>query len=611
LRKMDNESFSVDLGFVQNAECRPNSGTRSPQACKYGGARMNARGMNAHSSGWEGVASLSMLGLIGMLWRQLPIMIIVFIALFALGIFGAMGLKKEYTSNGRILVQYGEEYIYNPVIGTAGQGTAYSTNQMIQAEVGFFTAVILKERVLQKIGLRRLYPKLAASYEISPASRDQIMGQALEEMGKNLGAYTAPNQPLISVSFRHGSPQVSVLVLNAIIDEYLIYRREVLLDDGNVQYGNERKNSEVKLTEINTKLSRFLAANAIGDFSAEQAASGIRYATLSDQLLAAQTRQREIDAGISAHKDRLAMIPAQILLYTEDNSSVELTALQIQREQLLSRYKPGSKPVQAIDANIKRLQNFIAAGNNRDMGAKRTGVNLVHQTLQSQKLSLESEAQSIKERISILGSQISQVRAKQRKLQRLFPEYQRLAGKVTVLQSAVQQFSTREEQYAAKRNLAEHASNNIRVIEHPVIPFEGKSMKRPAAILAFLFAGFTALMLGLAIVFSQISRRNRQTPVNPGGGYVPPQSPSPQAPPGSGGIAMQAAQNQPQANAPINSGNMQAAMAGVNTAYHGQMPPLDPQSYQNNSRLNNGSAVGGKRSTDLPVIANISRKTGH
>ncbi|MBL4616851.1 MAG: hypothetical protein JKY46_04085 [Robiginitomaculum sp.] len=609
---MGNESFRVDLNFVQNAEYRPNSGAQPPQASKYGGGHMNARGIDGRSSGWEDVASLSMLGLIGMLWRQLPIMIIVFIALFALGIFGAMGLKKEYTAQGRILVQYGEEYIYNPVIGTAGRGTAYSTDEMIQAEVGFFTAAILRERVLQKIGLRRLYPKLAASYELNPISRDQVMGKALEEMGKNLGAYTAPNQPLISVSFRHANPEISALVLNAIIDEYLVYRREILLDDGNSQYGNERKNSEVKLTEINTKLSSFLAVNGIGDFLAEQMAAGTRYATLSDQLLAAKTRQREVDAGIRAHEDRLAMIPEQILLYTEDNSSVELTALQIEREQLLSRYKPGSKPVQAIDANIKRLQSFIAAGKNRDMGAKRTGVNLVHQTLQSEKLSLESEAQSIKERISILGSQISQVRAKQRKLQRLFPEYQRLAGKVTVLQSAVQRFSTREEQYAAKRNLAEHASNNIRVIEHPVIPFEGKSMKRPAAILAFLFAGFTALMLGLAIVFSQISRRNRQRPVNPGGGYSPPYQPQSQPPSPSGGMPAQTPYNAAPTTSSMNNGNINPAMASANTAYHERMPPLDQQSYQNNSRLNNGSAVvGGKRSTDLPVIANIGRKTGH
>ncbi len=553
---------------------------------------------NNLAKGWDRVASLSMLELISLLLRQIPIMVLVFVVLFAIGMFGVLGLKKEYTSHGRILVQYGEEYIYNPVLGTAGQGTAYSTDQMIQAEVGFFTAVALKERVLEKIGLQRLFPELAAKYEANPSAKDTIYGKAIEEMRKNLGAFTAPNQPLISISYRDKDPEISAEVLNAIINEYLIYRREVLLDAGNSQYGKERKTTEIKLTEVNQKLALFLNGNQIGDFDAERKAAGVRYASLNDQLLLAKARAREIDAGIRAREDRLASIPAEILQYTDDNSSGTLAALEIERSQLLARYKPGSKPVQAIDARIQKLKIYIASGGGKNQGVTRTGINLVHQNLQSAKLTLEAEAQSNAERISVLRAQIAQVRTKQSKMQGLFPEYQRLASKADVLQAAVVQFSTREEEYQARRNLAEQASNNIRVIERPIVPFKGSSMKKPAAILAFLFAGFSALMVGLALVFSKIAKAamRRNTPHKPFMDYG--RAPLPPNGGGRGGRSFHGAPPSGYGYAPANM----AYPAGHAPA-HGNFAQVGPHGGPMAANQSPPGAVNG-----LPILASIGPK---
>ncbi len=558
---------------------------------RYGGGHGGGHGpyYPHDETGWDRIASLSMIGLIAQLWRQLPVMIVVFVVLFAASMFGVMKLEKKYTAHGRILVQFGEEYIYNPIIGTAGQGTAYSTDQMIQAEVGFFTAAILKERVLKKIGLRRLFPKLAAKYEADPSARAQIMGQALAEFDKNLNAYTAPNQPLISVSYQHLNPQVSAQVLNAVIDEYLIYRREVLVDSGTERFGRERQTTEEKLNLINAELANFLNQNNIGDFLAERTAAGVRFAALTDQLLAANARLREINAGIMARESKMQSVPKEILQYRDDASSGELANLKIEREQLLSRYRPGSKPVLAVEANIKRLEKFIAAGGNKNLGVSRTGVNLVHQTLQSEKLSLESEAQSVRERISVIKAQIAQVRKKQQKLQRIFPEYQRLSSKAGVLQAAVLQFSTREEEFQARRNLAEEASNNIRVIERPTVPFEGKSLRRPAAILAFLFAGFTSLMIGLGLVFARVSKMNRYPP----GGHNPPAAPvppSPAPPPsyGGGGAAPQQ-WNQPET---------------VKT----QVPPAQAPNQAPAAPVQNGGNPMGSATGQLPILANVGRR---
>ena len=54
--------------------------------------------------------------------------------------------------------------------------------------------------------------------------------------------------------------------------------------------------------------------------------------------------------------------------------------------------------------------------------------------------------------------------------------------------------------YGAKA-LAQGTNDTIRVVEKAAAPTKGKSLRKPVAILAFLFAGFSALCVGLLRVF--------------------------------------------------------------------------------------------------------------
>ncbi len=460
----------------------------------------------ARTSGWAGLSGVSFFELLSRLWARKFLMLAIFVVIFGVAMAGVMTLKKSYTARGRILVQFGEEYIYNPIVGTAGQGTAFSADQMIQAEVGFITAVELKERVLKKIGLRRLYPKLALELELEPYKRDLIHGAALHNLEKSLAAYTAPNQPLVSVSFHHENPQVARDVLDAFIEEYQIYRRKILLDDGKGGFEVERKSSEESLRDVNSKLEKFLVQNGIGDFVAERTALSNRIAILRDQLLTAQARRQEIQSALAVTDTRLLQTPKTVEQFTDDASTGQLAALKLEREQLLARYLPQSSPVQEINARISRTEKYLQSGSSQSTGTKRTGVNTIYQGLQTSKLTLEAEQQSTAAKIAVLKSQISTINARQRRFQGLFPEYQRLASKARIMEENYVQFASREQELKTRRNLAALQSDNIRVIERPTVPVKGKSMKRPATILAFLFAAFTAFCVGLFFALLDIVR---------------------------------------------------------------------------------------------------------
>ena len=54
---------------------------------------------------------------IGLLFRELLVMILVFVLVLALGAAAVMTLKKTYTSGASLLVNAGQEYVYQPRVG--------------------------------------------------------------------------------------------------------------------------------------------------------------------------------------------------------------------------------------------------------------------------------------------------------------------------------------------------------------------------------------------------------------------------------------------------------------------------------------------------------------
>ena len=70
-----------------------------------------------------------------------------------------------------------------------------------------------------------------------------------------------------------------------------------------------------------------------------------------------------------------------------------------------------------------------------------------------------------------------------------------------VLQASVRDFSVKEEQSRAAQEIAAKSNDNIRIVQRAIPPTKGKSLRKPVVMLAFLFAGFSALCAGLLRMF--------------------------------------------------------------------------------------------------------------
>ncbi len=200
---------------------------------------------------------------------------------------------------------------------------------------------------------------------------------------------------------------------------------------------------------------------------------------------------------------RSAELSPEISLYHDTNpaGADKLLQLELDRQDLLSRYKPDAQPVRDLDQKIVQLQALLSQGGGQSPGARRIGVNPVYQTVQTEQLQLNAEAASLRQRQAALQAQLADVSARRQKLTELEPQYLSLSQDRALLQDEIKDLLQKKQEAQASQSIGRRSNPNISIVERPSPPAHGKSLKKPALILVFLFAAFTALCIGLVRVF--------------------------------------------------------------------------------------------------------------
>ena len=217
-------------------------------------------------------------------------------------------------------------------------------------------------------------------------------------------------------------------------------------------------------------------------------------------------------AALSAQASAL---PQEVGLYRDVDHTAQdkLSQLKVQREDLLSRYRPDAQPVRDLDDQIATLQQAIGAGSVQGDGARRVGANPVYQTVQTDRIQLIAEVAALKQASATLAQQIEQVTDRQLRLAQLEPRYDALSRDRDVLSGNVKDFTQKEQDAEAADAIARQSNDNIAIIERAVTPAQGKSLKAPVALLALVLAAFAALCAGLA---RGLSRPGFPTPASAG-----------------------------------------------------------------------------------------------
>lgn len=445
--------------------------------------------------------------IVGLLFREWLLLIVIFLAVFALGTAAVLTLKKTYTAGSKVFAGVGQEYVYQPRIGAPTErGQAPNIGEVAQSEAAILNSSEVKRRTVQKLGpVAILGPK---------ASAGDTAG-AVKALENNLGVAPEVGSAVIGVSYEADDPQRAALVLNAVIDEYLIYRREVFQDRASPALAAQREVLEGELADADAAYQQFLASNDIGDFNAAKAGLAASYQTVSADRFAVQAQLNQTAQRLNTLVAQQASTPAEIALQQDLNISAQDRLLQLrnEREALLARYTATAQPVRDIDAQIAQMEEYVATG--RTVGVKevRTGPNPIWVELETNRINTLAERDSLGARLAVLDSQLGQIRQRQANLTAIESANANFSGEREVLQGMIRGFQQSETQARADNGLVKAGADNVTVIERAAPPTRGKSLKAPLLAAVFLFAAFTALCVGLLRIFT---RRGFATPASAG-----------------------------------------------------------------------------------------------
>ena len=465
-------------------------------------------------SDWAARARYAPTDFVTLLWRERFLMLGVFLVILAIGAGFAFTLKKTYTASSSLFVRLGQEYVYEPRAGDAARGAVPDVDQVTQSESEILGSGELRERVIRKVGFARIFPSGAAKYaSASPDEKRKLIAQGRDAVGRSLKIETAPDNSIIRLSYQNENPDIAEKVLNTLLEEYLIYRRNLLIGGGDNVLERQRDLFAQKLAETDTAYQAFLSGNDIGDFTAQKTALTQLQAQAESQKYATEAQLQDRMGRLAAVQAELGRTPAEAVLYRDSDMSAngKLAQLKLDREGLLARYRPDAQPVRDVEAQIAQLEQGVSSGRTNGDGARRSGPNPIWQTLQSTRNDLTAEVAALRQSLAAYNQQVQDVNQRLLRLAELEPTFNQLSRDRDVLSSNVRDFTVKEQQDQAQRQMSAEGSDNIRIVQRAVAPSTGKSLQKPVLVLAALFAAFTAACVGLV---RMLLRPGLQTPAS-------------------------------------------------------------------------------------------------
>ncbi len=443
--------------------------------------------------------------------RQLPWMLPAVIVMIAASWWFTKDIKREYRAEGRILVQIGSEYVYDPASGNANTGINITADQITQTEADIIKNSTTIDRVISQliaspsiggVGGERFAPKLYEKWvKASPTDKADRWNDIVKFVDRSYVVMPKPKSSIVNLQYKHEDGAVAVKALDTFMSAYLDFRNDIFVSELSGIIAEQREVTEEQLGTVERKIQRVLNKNGISEFDSERTGGQKRSETLRTALNTLRGKISAVEAALAASENQLRATPATIDLQIDDRASQRLAQAELERRQLLAKYLPASRPVRAKEAEISEIRAQIRANGGKPAGGRRVGPNTVYQALMTQRNTYQSQADSYREQEITLTAQLNATVGKVKRMRQLNPTYQNLLREKATIEERLKGLNAKEQLALANKQQQDSKSDNIKIITRPSIPRKGRNMRKIMFALTSLGSIFTVLMLALLRVF--------------------------------------------------------------------------------------------------------------
>jgi len=423
-------------------------------------------------------------------------MILFFTVVVATVAVGTFRLPDIYRSEAKLLVRLGRESVTLDPTATTGQiiNIAESRQMQINSELEIIKSREIAEKLVDAIGPVMLLGR-----------PDQDMAELLNDreaavlsVMKSLKVEVLKDSSIIDLSYEAKDPNLAYDVLSKLIDLYLEKHIAVYQTPGSYKFFiQQAEDLRGKIAQAENELQTIKDKTGISSIEDQRKVIFECIGVLQQDVRKAEAALTSSEAKVQALQETLTKTPELVVTgatvgisnYAADLMRNRLYELQLQEQDLLSKFEPTSRQVQEVRRQIAEAQTLLDQ-ENKQRAQLTKGVNTTYQQMQSEFLSEQANLSSLKTEVQVLNKQLAEAQAELKTLNDAEVRITRLEREMAIQEENYRKYSENLEQARIDDALEARKISNISVVQPAILSTRPVGPKR----LLHMFLG-----LGLGI----------------------------------------------------------------------------------------------------------------
>ena len=420
-----------------------------------------------------------------------------------LGVFGAILLLSLawppiYQATATVLVQDNRaQFLVSPTLPSAATNQpAVMVNPVseedLNSEQTLLTGRALIEQTLAELPsphadlwagrlrmLRDLMQLPAVGYRAlhDAPEPDPIQRQAMAAQS-SLSAWVVKRSNLLQLSFRSHDPRWAQRFVAALLNHYLDYHARLSQDPQAERF------FQTQATLLQQRLS--LAEQHLHAIEMQTGISNLseqKQALLNDlenfqagmrrnqaELAAAHERVASLQEQLNANPQRVTKETKVVQNLALQSIKPQVLALQTQRAELLTRYRPDSERIRDIDAQLKAAQAILTHENHTEIEESSTDINPAWETIDSDLAQAKVAAATLQASQQDMVQEITRYRSELSALTGDESSFEEATREVDVAKEAYLSYVRKSEEARAAGALNQSRILNVSIAEPPALP---------------------------------------------------------------------------------------------------------------------------------------------
>jgi uncharacterized protein involved in exopolysaccharide biosynthesis len=414
-----------------------------------------------------------------------------------------------YQAHASLLFNWGHEYMYRSEVGgDSGSWSAFRFEQIINSEMEILNSRDLKERVINSIGIDKLYPEAlkVKSRNITP------MDIAVENFSKNLSIQSIKNSNVMYIYYLHPDSKIALHAIDLIIRLFIDKHFQVFSNSRVDFLEGMLNDSHQNLIKAQDALQTFKQMNRIFNIDEQIRLSLGHLTNLEDSLRSTKSRIDELKQRIASLEVELPQIPKNDKENDQDPqvnlAKQKLLELSLKEQDLLSKYNEDSRFITSVKQEIEQVKLFLQKLESQKKEISRGTAKLVtNKTFWDVRLELSrlrAEQTSLQVARSNIEQQLNEANTRLMDINNKKKELGDLERDVDIQRANYTDILKKVEEARALADLERQRLSNIRIIQPPIVSFKpiGASISTK-----ILVAAIMGLLVGFILAFYYENRK--------------------------------------------------------------------------------------------------------